>query len=138
MCCTNPDCPGGKINLGYKNRVILEVDNNQLAEQFASLQTTQGVGVYDEDKINKGRESVLGILKRDESISKKSDSISHFTSYESPVTNNVILTPPPPPPPPSMSDGGGSGPDYIPVIPDRASLLNTYYKTELLGALAKV
>ncbi len=119
-------------------QITAEQYNNQLAEQFASLQTTEGVGVYDEDKINKGRESVLGILKRDESISKKSDSISHFTSYESPVTNNVILTPPPPPPPPSMSDGGGSGPDYIPIIPDRASLLNTYYKMELLGALAKV
>ncbi len=34
MCCTNPDCPGGKINLGYKNRVLLEIDNNQLAKHL--------------------------------------------------------------------------------------------------------
>ena len=118
-------------------QITAEQYNNNLAEQFASLQTTEGVGVYDDDKINKGRESVLSILKRDESISKKSDSISHFTSYESPVTNQLILTPPPPPPP-IMTGGGRADPAYIPLLPDRASLLNTYYKSELLGDLAKV
>ena len=47
--------------------ITAEEFNNRLAEQFASIETTDGKGVYDDDGLNKANTSVLDIIKAQES-----------------------------------------------------------------------
>ena len=47
--------------------ISAEEFNNRLAEQFASIETTDGKGVYDDDKMNKANTNVLDIIKSQES-----------------------------------------------------------------------
>jgi hypothetical protein len=43
--------------------ITAEEFNNRLAEQFASIETTSGKGVYDDDGMNKAKNSVLDLIK---------------------------------------------------------------------------
>ena len=47
--------------------ISAEEFNNRLAEQFASVKTTDGKGVYDDDGMNKANTSVFDIIKSQES-----------------------------------------------------------------------
>ena len=47
--------------------ITAEEFNNRLAEQFASIETTSGKGVYDDDGMNKAKNSVLDLIKAQES-----------------------------------------------------------------------
>ena len=47
--------------------ITAEEFNNRLAEQFASIETTDGKGVYDDDGLNKANTSVLDLIKAQES-----------------------------------------------------------------------
>ena len=47
--------------------ISAEEFNNRLAEQFASVKTTDGKGVYDDDGMNKANTSVLDLIKAQES-----------------------------------------------------------------------
>ena len=47
--------------------ITAEEFNNRLAEQFASIETTSGEGVYDDDGINKANTNVLELIKSQES-----------------------------------------------------------------------
>ena len=47
--------------------ITAEEFNNRLAEQFASIETTDGKGVYDDDGMNKANTSVLDLIKAQES-----------------------------------------------------------------------
>jgi len=47
--------------------ITAEEFNNRLAEQFASIETSSGKGVYDDDGMNKAKNSVLDIIKAQES-----------------------------------------------------------------------
>ena len=47
--------------------ISAEEFNNRLAEQFASIETTDGKGVYDDDGMNKANTNVLDIIKSQES-----------------------------------------------------------------------
>ena len=53
--------------------ITAEEFNNRLAEQFASIKTTSGEGVYDTDKMNKANTSVLDLIKSQESKYKDQD-----------------------------------------------------------------
>ena len=53
--------------------ITAEEFNNRLAEQFASIETTDGKGVYDDDGLNKANTSVLDIIKAQESKYKDLD-----------------------------------------------------------------
>ena len=53
--------------------ITAEEFNNRLAEQFASIETTDGKGVYDDDGMNKAKNSVLDIIKAQESKYKGLD-----------------------------------------------------------------
>ena len=53
--------------------ISAEEFNNRLAEQFASVQTTGGVGVYDDDNMNKAKQNLLQILQPAESKFKELD-----------------------------------------------------------------
>ena len=48
-------------------KISAEEFNNRLAEQFASIETTDGKGVYDDDGMNKANTSVLDLIKAQES-----------------------------------------------------------------------
>jgi len=47
--------------------ITAEEFNNRLAEQFASIETTSGEGVYDDDGINKANTNILELIKSQES-----------------------------------------------------------------------
>ena len=53
--------------------ISAEEFNNRLAEQFASVKTTDGKGVYDDDGMNKANTSVLDLIKAQESKYKDLD-----------------------------------------------------------------
>ena len=53
--------------------ITAEEFNNRLAEQFASVKTTDGKGVYDDDGMNKARGDVMDILQPKESKYKDLD-----------------------------------------------------------------
>ena len=53
--------------------ITAEQFNNRLAEQFASVKTTDGKGVYDDDGMNKARGDVMDILQPKESKYKDLD-----------------------------------------------------------------
>ena len=53
--------------------ISAEEFNNRLAEQFASVKTTDGKGVYDDDGMNKANTSVLDLIKGQESKYKNLD-----------------------------------------------------------------
>ena len=53
--------------------ISAEEFNNRLAEQFASVKTTDGKGVYDDDGMNKARGDVMDILQPKESKYKDLD-----------------------------------------------------------------
>ena len=53
--------------------ITAEQFNNRLAEQFASVKTTDGKGVYDDDGMNKARGDVMDILQPKESKYKNLD-----------------------------------------------------------------
>ena len=53
--------------------ITAEEFNNRLAEQFASIKTTDGKGVYDDDGMNKATGNVMDILKPKESKYKDLD-----------------------------------------------------------------
>ena len=53
--------------------ISAEEFNNRLAEQFASIETTDGKGVYDDDKMNKANTNVFDIIKSQESKYKDLD-----------------------------------------------------------------
>ncbi len=53
--------------------ITAEEFNNRLAEQFASIKTTGGKGVYDDDGMNKATGNVMDILKPKESKYKDLD-----------------------------------------------------------------
>ena len=61
-------------------QITAEEYNNRLAAEFASLKTTMGGGVYDNDGINKATKSVLDVLKRD--YKDRSQGIRDQASYE--------------------------------------------------------
>ena len=48
-------------------KISAEEFNNRLAEQFASIETTDGKGVYDDDGMNKAKDNLMHILKPAES-----------------------------------------------------------------------
>ena len=48
-------------------KISAETFNNRLAEQFASIETTDGKGVYDDDGMNKAKDNLMHILKPAES-----------------------------------------------------------------------
>ena len=48
-------------------KITAEEFNNRLAEQFASIETTDGKGVYDDDGMNKAKDNLMHILKPAES-----------------------------------------------------------------------
>ena len=48
-------------------KITAEEFNNRLAEQFASIETTSGEGVYDDDGMNKAKNNIMDILKPAES-----------------------------------------------------------------------
>ena len=53
--------------------ITAEEFNNRLAEQFASIETTSGEGVYDDDGMNKANTSVFNLIKAQESKLKNLD-----------------------------------------------------------------
>ena len=53
--------------------ITAEEFNNRLAEQFASIKTTDGKGVYDDDGMNKAKGDVMDILQPKESKYKDLD-----------------------------------------------------------------
>ena len=53
--------------------ITAEEFNNRLAEQFASIKTTDGKGVYDDDGMNKAKGNVMDILQPKESKYKDLD-----------------------------------------------------------------
>mgnify|MGYP003138681827 FL=1 len=53
--------------------ITAEEFNNRLAEQFASIETTSGKGMYDDDGMNKANTSVFNLIKSQESKLKKLD-----------------------------------------------------------------
>ena len=53
--------------------ITAEEFNNRLAEQFASIKTTDGKGVYDDDGMNKAKGDVMDILQPKESKYKNLD-----------------------------------------------------------------
>jgi len=61
-------------------QITAEEYNNRLAAEFASLKTTMGGGVYDNDGINKATKSVLDLLKKD--YKDRSQGIRDQASYE--------------------------------------------------------
>ena len=61
-------------------QITAEEYNNRLAAEFASLKTTMGGGVYDNDGINKATKSVLDLLKKD--YKDRSQGIIDQASYE--------------------------------------------------------
>ena len=61
-------------------QITAEEYNNRLAAEFASLKTTMGGGVYDNDGINKATKSVLDVLKKD--YKDRSQGIRDQASYE--------------------------------------------------------
>ena len=61
-------------------QITAEEYNDRLAAEFASLKTTMGGGVYDNDGINKATRSVLDLLKKD--YKDRSQGIRDQASYE--------------------------------------------------------
>lgn len=112
-------------------------DLNKLASAVESLKTDDG-GINAERRQGEAN-MIRGGLKKsssNQSLSRTSNSISEFATYENSGNNTTLFAPPPPPP--VFGDNRDNVSMIIPSVPSAASLLNTYYRAQTLRELYKV
>ena len=98
-------------------KITAEQYNDRLAGQFASLKTAKGVGVYDNDGLNRGYASVLDIIKRSvNQVQSPAPQPAKPPQAQVSAMKSPQQTPPAPPKKsatptvmPVMGGGGGAG-----------------------------